>query len=506
MSKLNLKPDAENNVILDVHLHKPHPGQKRVKESKAKRKVIKAGRRWGKTDFAAQADSEAFMEGHRCLYGAPTEDQVGKYWKEVSLTFNSLIDAGIMKKNELLKFIELTPFGMQVWQKTHPDLSLKQLRNMRIKAKTCWNAEGLRGDYADKLTLDEYQLMIEDAWGTVGVPMLADNDGDATFIYTPPRIGIAASSRARDPRHASKMFRMAKDNPSRWCPKCKNKHGKLGTWVDAIDDICPVCAAPTPIKRWEAFHGTSYENPHIEEAALDEMSKEMSEDAYRREILAEDDDIESSWVVHGKFNERLCKIKRIPIPYNWPVYSGHDFGKSNPGALFIAQNPGPEEPATSTGNKIRKGDYVIFHEYLPGGGVSPSEHALNFKEITKDRHVIRSVGGNANTEDEIRRGYAPFGWVIIQPRISKVNAQLERVYGLYDLNRIHIFDDLTRLLDEMANCLWELDDTGHTLDKIKNEARYHLLACLRYIGSDFAPEVINNRTPNQRNPLRSNDD
>ena len=43
----------------------------------------------------------------------------------------------------------------------------------------------LRGDYADELILDEFQLMNEEVWGVDGAPMLADNNGDAAFYLYP---------------------------------------------------------------------------------------------------------------------------------------------------------------------------------------------------------------------------------------------------------------------------------------------------------------------------------
>ena len=440
--KLKLK---ENYKII---LHKPHAKQKEFIDSKVKRKIIRAGRRSGKTVGVAIGDIAAFLQGERVLYGAPTIEQVGRYWSEVIRALDPLVQSGLYRKNEAEHYIE----------------SVRNPEN-RIKAKTCWNANTLRGDYAKKLTLDEFQLMAEDTWSDVGAPMLLDNNGDVTIIYTPPSLFASGTSKARDPRHASKMFRMAQN-----------------------DDT----------GLWQAFHFTSYDNPHISQEALREIANVMSEDSYRREILAIDDEIEQSWLVHGKFNDRLCKIKRFPIPYSWPVYSGHDFGESNPGALFIAQNTSLDEPITSTGNKIRRGDYVIFHEYLPGSGSSTESHVQEFKSVTLDRIVIRSVGGNVTTEAQIRQLYTTHGWLIIPPRITRVGAQLERVYNLYDLNKVHIFDDLTRLLDEMSNCLWNIDAEGHTTDKIKNETRYHLLACWRYIGSDFTPETVSSRKPRQK--------
>src|SRR6185312_5386351 len=42
--------------------------------------------------------------------------------------------------------------------------------------------------------------------------------------------------------------------------------------------------------RWQTFHFTSKENPHISEAALAEITGDMSALAYQQEILAEDKD------------------------------------------------------------------------------------------------------------------------------------------------------------------------------------------------------------------------
>ena len=89
--------------------------------------------------------------------------------------------------------------------------------DQRIRAKTAWNADTLRGDYADLLILDEWQLMNEEAWEVVGAPMLLDNNGDAVFIYTPPSLHSRSTSKARDPRHAAKLFQRAQaDTTGRW--------------------------------------------------------------------------------------------------------------------------------------------------------------------------------------------------------------------------------------------------------------------------------------------------
>ncbi|KKK47115.1 hypothetical protein LCGC14_3158460, partial [marine sediment metagenome] len=134
---------------------------------------------------------EAFIAGYRVLYTAPTAEQVGAFWSEVTNALAPLVNIGYLKKNESENFIEL-PGTIQ-----------------RIKAKTAWNADSLRGDWADLLIMDEYQLTNEDAWGVVGMPMLMDRNGVALFIYTPPSLRSTGISKARDPRHAAKLFKYA---------------------------------------------------------------------------------------------------------------------------------------------------------------------------------------------------------------------------------------------------------------------------------------------------------
>jgi hypothetical protein len=333
---------------------------------------------------------------------------------------------GVFKKDETEKTIE------------------KEFTEQRIKAKTAWNANTLRGDYADLLILEEFQLMNEDAWNEVGEPMLFDKHGTAVFIYTPPSLKSEGVSKAKDPRHATKLFKRYQDDP-----------------------------------EWACFHFTSYDNPTLSQEALSKASESMSLDAYRREILAEDDEIELSWLVYGRFDEEYCKIPRFKIPESWPVLTGHDFGSANPAAIFVAQVQMPLPDGAP--KHLRYGDYVMFKEYSPSGAVSTTKNIQIFRDFTKDYKVSLSTGGNVNTEQEIRTAYTTNGWTIIQPNITKVGAQIDRVIQLMELNKLHIFEDLYGILAQIANCMWEIDEDKRPTNKVKDEAKYHLLACLRYL-------------------------
>ena len=256
-----------------VRLKRPHAQQQAFIESLAKRKIVRAGRRSGKTTGSAIKAIQSFLERKRVLYATPTVDQIGRFWHEVTGALAEPIGAGMFYKNETEHIIEI--LGTET----------------RIRAKTAWNADTLRGDYADLLILDEWQLMDEDAWEVVGAPMLADHNGDAIFIYTPASLHSHSTSKARDPLHAARMFKAA----------TLDKTG-----------------------RWEAFTFPSSANPYISGVALNELTQDMTSLAYRQEILAEDvDEIPGALWKRAMFNERrrLDSYARIVVALDPSVTS-----------------------------------------------------------------------------------------------------------------------------------------------------------------------------------------
>lgn len=237
-----------------------HPHQKTLVESTKKRIIVRAGRRGGKTVGAATRAVRRFLAGRRVLYAAPTTDQVKKFWWEVTRALAEPVKAGALYKNETDHIIE------------------RKGTEQRIRAKTAWNADTLRGDYADDLILDEWQLMDEDAWQLVGAPMLADHDGDAVFIYTPPSLHSKSVTKAKDPRHAPKMFEAALKDPD-----------------------------------WLALHFRSDDNPHISAQALERLTSDMTALAYRQEILAEDmDEIPGALWTRALIEQTRVRPDQVP--------------------------------------------------------------------------------------------------------------------------------------------------------------------------------------------------
>ena len=239
-----------------------HPSQEAFLADRHKRKIVRAGRRAGKTVGSARLAVEAFLTGERILYAVPTQDQMERFWYTVKQALEPAIDAGHIYKNETLHLLEIPR------------------TEIRIRAKTAFNADTLRGDYASTLILDEHQLMNEDAWGVVGAPMLLDKNGDAIFIYTPPSFRSAGMSKAHDPRHAAKLYKEAEADTT---------------------------------GLWQVFTFTSHENPYLSRDALGTIMQDMTDLAYRQEILAEDlEDVPGALWTHAMLDRNRVLLGQVP--------------------------------------------------------------------------------------------------------------------------------------------------------------------------------------------------
>lgn len=281
----------ESKLRFDIHIKRPHEKQRLFIDSPAKRKIIRAGRRGGKTTGMAIYAAMMFMKGRRVLYAVPTSDQIKKFWFEVVKFLTPAIDSGALYKNETEHIIE---------QKG-------TLR--RIRAKTAWNADTLRGDYADELILDEWQLMDESAWEDVGAPMLIDNNGNAVFIYTPPSLESASVTKAKDPQHAAKMY------------------------IKAMNDTTG---------RWAAFHFSSFDNPHLSAQGLAEVTKDMTQASLRREIYAEDPkEVPGALWKQELLDKTRVQPNQVPANLEMVLVGVDPTGSSTTEAGIVATASGP---------------------------------------------------------------------------------------------------------------------------------------------------------------------
>ena len=377
-----------------VRLPKPHGKQEAFLRSKSKRRIVCAGRRSGKTTAAAILAVQRFLAGCRVLYAAPTADQLGTFWHVVTKALADPIQAGVFTKNEAEHTIEL-PGTRQ-----------------RIKARTAWNADMLRGDYADLLILDEYQLMDEKAWEEVGAPMLLDNDGDVVFLYTPPSLHSRSASKATDPRHASKLFKKAQADVS---------------------------------GRWEVFRFTSHDNPHISSAALADITKDMTRMAYRQEIEAEDTDE----IPGAMWSRAVIEASRVSV--HPPLIT-----------IMVAIDPsvtsgeGSDEAGIVVGG-VAEDDDGKLHGYLledlsrrdsPMGWASVAIEAYRYWKA--DRIIGEVNNGGEMVELTLRTVDKNVSYEAVNASRGKVT-RAEPICALYEHGQIHHVGNFEELEDEMCS-------------------------------------------------------
>lgn len=376
---------------MTVRLPKPHDKQIEFLRSTAKRKVIRAGRRGGKTYGVSIYAVEKFLEGKRVLYATPTQEQVDRFWYLVCESLREPIEQGIFYKNETKHLIELP--GTE----------------QRIRAKTAWNSDTLRGDFADELILDEFQLMNEDTWGVVGAPMLMDNNGNAIFIYTPPSLQSRSVTKANDPQHAAKLFKKA--------------------------------AADTT-GRWQAFHFSTYDNPYIDKTVIDDLANDMSSIAYRMEIMAEDID-EAPGALWKRANiekyrvDKSPQLKRIVVAID---PSGSDKTTSDEAGIIIAGIDGA-------------GDGYILEDL--SGIYSPNAWAHRaisaYYEWDADRIVAEKNYGGDMVATVIRNMSPEVSYKDVTASRGKY-LRAEPIAAFYERGKVHHVGRYNKLEDEM--CLW----------------------------------------------------
>jgi len=375
-----------------IYIKRPHEEQRRFIESPAKRKVIRAGRRGGKTTGVSIYACLKLLEGRRILYATPTAEQIGRFWWEVTTAFREAIASGVYYKNETEHILR-------------PAYSLSEAR---IKAKTAYDANGLRGDYADLLILDEYQLMNEDVWTKVGAPMLLDNDGDAVFIFT----GMRAA------QHARQLYKRAER-----------------AMKEALQQGRP--------PRWEVFNFSSDKNPYLSREALDEISQDMDNLSYRMEILAEDpdDDPRALWK-----RETLDRTRVRDVPSLARVVVGVDPpGSASSGVcgIVVAGVGYPREEETPHG-------YVLDDMSISG---TPHEWASQavaaYYKWEADRIVAERNFGGDMVESTIQGVDSRVPIKMVTASRGKV-ARAEPISNLYEKDRIHHVGEFPHLEDEMA--------------------------------------------------------
>ena len=207
-------------LVLDYH-----PGQQRVRDNKARFRVVVAGRRFGKSWLAINeaicaALDEANVQQHPVFLIAPTFDQARRvYWQRLLKIAGPIIESHNYNNGEI-----------------------RLVNGVTIHIKGSDRPDTLRGVGMFFAVLDEYADMKSEVWELIVRPALSDAQGRAIFIGTPK----------------------GRDGFYTLCEQAK------------VDDS----------GEWSVFEFTTSENPYIPKVEIESARRTLSSSAFRQEFEA----------------------------------------------------------------------------------------------------------------------------------------------------------------------------------------------------------------------------
>jgi len=349
--------------------------QGRVFQDRSRFRILIAGRRWGKS-YLAIAE----------LLRAATERQGVYFYLAPTYRMSKEIAWALMK--------ELTPKAW-VAKKNESDLAIELVNGSRIELKGSENADALRGRSLCGVVLDESAYIGEMVWAPVIRPALADKQGWALFITTPPISGTSGW-----------FYDMY----------CSIKH------PDKVDES----ELPANIKDWSLHEYTTLQGENVPIEELEAARRELDPRTWKIEFEASFEAL--GGLVAASFSDE--NIKRVEDDPRLPLLIGADFN---------------HDPLTTVLAVIKGNELHIFDELVLTGGSTTWDlaDALHAKfGLEREKHCCpdptgarqQTSGVGMSDHAILRRAgikvFASRGWNTIKDKINAVNAAFMTADGV----------------------------------------------------------------------------
>ena len=380
-----------------------HPSQSLIASDTHRFRVVNCGRRFGKTLLAVleMVALASAKEKGSVAYIAPTYQQARDIaWNQLK----EICRPVIKQINESrLEVTIINKFG----------------KTSRIVLRGWESVETLRGQAFDFLVLDEISsyrnFWIN--WQEVLRPTLTDRKGQGLFISTPKGFN-----------HFYDLYNLESKDTD-----------------------------------YKSFHFTSYDNPHIPKEEIDKAQKELTEDRFAQEYMA--DFRKTEGLVYKEFSRdrHIFKgdWKNLGKGYD-KVFAGVDFGFTNPCAVLTIQKDRDKRYFVTTEYYQRSNtdaqiaDYVASQRY---NVVYPDPESASGVEELKRRGVnIREVLKN---KDSVRNG-------------------INQVRELFKSNRLFIHEMCYNLVGELETYSYPDRKPDHNEEENPIKENDHAVDALRY--------------------------
>lgn len=375
------------------------PIQNTIAEDNTRFRVLNAGRRFGKTVLAVEEMmGVAFAENdRRVAYIAPTFQQARDIcWEQLKKRCASII----IDANE-----------------TQLKLTVKTQRGgTSVIFLKSWDAiESLRGQMFHFLVIDEVAMMRNfwTGWQEVLRPALTDTKGGALFISTPKGFN-----------HFYDLYNL------------QNKE-----------------------KSFKSFHATTFDNPHIDPAEVEEARKQLTEDRFYQEYMADFRKMEG--LVYKDFNRDVHlyddTTARKPLSM---VYAGIDFGFTNPTAIIKIEHDVDNH-------------FWISYEWYKREKLMP--------EIIEQCRMIKANTYYPDPAEPDRIEELSRASINCHEVSKDVEAGIASVQTIIKQQRLHIHKDMVNIINEFETYRYEDARPDKNLPERPVKENDHGLDALRYV-------------------------
>lgn len=406
-------------------------------------KVIDAGRRSGKSVFAQlwTIDRAANEKGLHWIV-APTYRQAKQiHWRGIQ---EFIPQALVEKKNEV-------------------ELSITIKKGSEIQLKGAENPDALRGVKLRSLVIDEIASIRNWSWlwSEVLRPTLTDYAAPALFISTPKGFN-----------HFHDLYQLGQ-NPS--------------------------------AQDYKSWRFTSYDNPYVPKGEIDNARKELTEDTFHQEYMA--DFRKYTGLVYKDFDRETNVIDPFDIPDSYTLYRGIDFGSTNPTAcLWIAVDRDDNWFVVS--EHYATGQTIDYHAGIINSNQYSSRVAATYGDPSGAQWISEfAERGVYITPANKEIGQAFNTWVTYG--IDKVSQKLRRVpgrvvqhgsgsreHGDQGTPALYVFNTCQNLIREFELYRWKEKKEGHSdLNEPEQpeKANDHAMDALRYFAVSYVKQSPTDR-------------
>jgi hypothetical protein len=406
----------------NIAIDELHPLQRKVISEARRFNALKCGRRWGKTKMSEELLLSPEDKTNGSMNGYPVSYLAPTY-KMLMEVWRDIVD--------ITYPITKT--------KSETEMRLELLGGGVIDFWSLENPNSIRGRKYKRVVLDEVEVArnLKIAWQNVIRPTLTDLKGDAWFLSTP--------------RFGSSYFKEL----------CK------------LDN-----------EKWKNWTFTTYDNPFIDPAEIDEARDQLDEATFRCEYLAEDVSLAVNKFIYN-FDRSRHIIKGLQAVPGLPIILSFDFNVE-PITCLVGQCDGLDKVLVLDEYRLMNSDIEELCQRILSSYhdrmllVTGDASGQNRTALKRDLNYYKVI------KQQLGLGMGQFKLPAGNPPIKSTRVLSNALLAKH--KDYHFSDRVPYLINDIEEC--EVDDEGG-IDKSKDKHQTHLLDCWRYFNYTFLYKFIN---------------